>query len=166
MKRNPVKSLFSPERLRWSIAAGASAVVALLCAAPAAPAASTEVIVRFASPTTVDTGSALVEAAGGQVTRRLDIIDAVGAELDAREVASLRRDPRVRSVTPNASVAPKSPPAPPPATPDTPTTAATTTTDTVAAAADAAATSTPAPDWSFLKTAFNQSIGATTAWTG
>src|SRR5690349_18533056 len=129
MEGIPLKLPISPERLRWSIAAGASSLIALLCAAPVASAASNEVIVRFAPTTTVDAGSALVQAAGGHVTRRLEIIDGVGAVLDTSEVSALRADPRVVSVTPNASVAPKS------------------LTDGVDVA-DAAAPSTPAPDWS------------------
>jgi serine protease AprX len=46
----------------------------------------------------------LVEAYGGTVTSRLDIIDGVGALLTPQTLARLRRDPAIRAVTPNGSV--------------------------------------------------------------
>ena len=135
MEGIPLKLVISPERLRWSVATGASALIALLCAAPAAPAAtSSEVIVRFAAPTTVDQGSALVEAAGGQVTRRLDIIDGVGAVVDTSELGALRADSRVLSITPNARIR-----------------------------TSAAKVAAPIIDYSFLHSAYNQSIKASDA---
>ncbi len=45
-----------------------------------------------------------VEACGGKVTSRLDIIDGVGALLTSQMVEALHRDPVIRSITPNGSV--------------------------------------------------------------
>src|SRR3954447_14919624 len=136
-----------PERLRWIAGAVAGALLALLTITPPVHAAerhsTQEVIVRFASGVSGDAGSALVEADGGRITRRLDIIDGVGAQVDGGALAALRNDPRVRSVTPNASVAPKSltgvvsGTTSTATTTTTATTAATATTDAVANVADA-----------------------------
>ena len=45
-----------------------------------------------------------VEACGGTVTSRLDIIDGVGALLTPQMVDALRADPSIHSITPNGSV--------------------------------------------------------------
>ncbi|HEY3019808.1 MAG TPA: S8 family serine peptidase, partial [Solirubrobacteraceae bacterium] len=142
-----------PERLRWIAGALAGSVIALLLVAPPpAPAAerdaAAEVIVRFAPGVSVDEGSALIEAQGGDVVRRLDIINGVGARVDGAELAALRGDPRVVTVTPNAPIQTR-------ARKSTTSKTASTTTST---------TSTSTIDWSFVRSAFNQSIKATDAW--
>jgi serine protease AprX len=45
-----------------------------------------------------------VEACGGTVTSRLDIIDGVGALLTSQMVESLGKDPAIRAITPNGRV--------------------------------------------------------------
>src|SRR3954453_11730803 len=127
------------ERLRWMAPAAATALLALFAAGSPAPHAAdsnptNQVIVRFQPGITVDQGAALVEADGGQVTRRLSIINGVGAVVDGGELASLRADARVLSVTPNAAVKTRG------------------------------GTPSSVVDYSFLHSAYNQSIKATNLW--
>src|SRR3954466_15304693 len=78
-------------------------------AVPAAHAApvSGEYIVQFApAVSSSDARRAVVESAGGTVTRDVPLINAVGAQLSAAQIALLRADAAVRVVTGNAAVRP------------------------------------------------------------
>ncbi len=65
--------------------------------------ASGAYVVR-AHPADLDAVKALVEATGGAVTSRLDIIDALVTRLTPQAAQRLSQDPRVRAVTPDAAV--------------------------------------------------------------
>ena len=54
--------------------------------------------------TDLETVSQVVEANGGEVTSRLELINGVGALLPMQSVAHLLADPQVTAVTPNAMV--------------------------------------------------------------
>jgi serine protease AprX len=78
--------------------AALAATLGLAASAQAAP----ESIVVFAHGVSSRSEQALVSDAGGRITRRLHIINAVGATLTPRQAARLRRTRRVVSVTPNS----------------------------------------------------------------
>ena len=71
----------------------------LATAAFAAPAAASEQIVQLRS------GAAVPAPVAAAQVRALPLIDAVVADLGPAQVAALRRDPAVRAITPNRSVA-------------------------------------------------------------
>jgi serine protease AprX len=87
-------------------AAGGGASLDQLAAAQ--PAKRVDVIVQLGHGTSVAEGSALVRAAGGQVTRNLHIINGVGARLGAAAAANLADKPGVRFVSLNGAVKPSS----------------------------------------------------------
>ena len=61
-------------------------------------------IVQGARGTDVNTVATLVERYGGKVTSRLSVIRGVGALLSSEAVASLRKEPAIKSITPNATM--------------------------------------------------------------
>jgi serine protease AprX len=100
------------ERFRGGLAALAVAALAALTLGVSSPAVhadttAAEYVVQFTGDLGPAARRALVERAGGRVTREARIIDAVGAELSADEAARLRGQHGVKAVTGNASVEPK-----------------------------------------------------------
>src|SRR5215208_3922138 len=98
-------------RLRWMLPAlvllTVTAVICMLAAAQAdarAKGSSTEVIVQLRSGTSLSEGRALVRSLGGKVTRRLRIINGLGAVVSPAAADALERDARVRAVSANAAV--------------------------------------------------------------
>ena len=88
------------------VAAGLAMAAAAAPTAHAAPGGG-EYIVQFDSGVGSSSARrAVVQHAGGAVTRDVRLINAVGAELSAAEAVALRRDASVRAVTPNGSVIP------------------------------------------------------------
>jgi serine protease AprX len=92
-----------------TVIAGGLAGLLSLAAVPAASAAApdAEYIVQFDHPLDAAGRAALVERAGGRVTRDVRLINAVGAELTPAEASGLGRDGAVKAVTRNAAVTPK-----------------------------------------------------------
>src|SRR5829696_638103 len=82
------------------------AILAALATPAAARAAGGQAtdIVQLSAGTTLAEGRAAVRAAGGEVTGSIPIIDSVAARLRAPARAALRRDARVRVVSPNSGV--------------------------------------------------------------
>ena len=72
------------------------------------PGKQVDVIVQLERGTSAAEGTALVRAAGGEVTRDLHIINGLGAELTASAAAGLADKPGVRLVSLNGSVKPSS----------------------------------------------------------
>jgi serine protease AprX len=89
-----------------TLAVAVSAVAAV--GAPSADAAPVkgEYIVQFQGAQGGAAGRALVEHAGGRITRDLHVIDAVGARLTAGQADELAHAPGVKAVTENATVTP------------------------------------------------------------
>lgn len=81
-----------------------SLLLGLLCVPSSQPARSAggeSYIVQAAS---AERASSLVEAAGGEVTSRLDLINGVGARLSQAAAAALRADPAVTGLVANRAV--------------------------------------------------------------
>src|SRR4051794_8333277 len=98
-----------PLFLRRSAALLVAATALCAAAVPAAQAAPAggEYIVQF-EPSVVSANArqAVVERAGGTVTRDVPLINAVGARLSAAQIAALRTNAAVRVLTGNAAVRP------------------------------------------------------------
>src|SRR3954471_17348517 len=84
----------------------ALAALALALLAPDSAVAAEYVVQFDSSVASPNARRAVVEHAGGTVTRDVRLINAAGAELDPGAAAALRRDRSVKVVTANAPVAP------------------------------------------------------------